>query len=555
MEASLNCNLSKCSSSALFGQRLRWPLTIAAISAAAFLVSWAMGWCHPAVPFVHDDFSHLLVADTLRHGRLANPAPVLWQPFQSFHVLVQPSYASKFPLGPGGLLALGWCLFGSPNAGIWLGAGLCAGAMTWALAGCMSRPWAALIGMLFALHPGIHHAWSLSFLNGYLSAASGALVAGAVMRLRRRIRNCDAILFGVGVAGLALTRPFEGLCFTIFATLLLAFWWSKQLLMEQVRRWYRLAPWAAIPIVCALAVIAAHNWATTGNVARMAYQLHEAQYGVAPLSILQSPKNPEMEDQRSQDVPPTVTAFHHGWSMETYLKRNHLRGWFAGVAERVFVVVHLWGWLFCIFAVVFLVRQRRALLPIATCVMAALLAATLVPWFYAHYFAPSLVWMVLLTAVGLRTALHRYFVDRRHRRWCVAGILMLQFLCMGYEIMHSVARPMDWSDQRQALIEDLGRSGGQHLILVRYHAVHNVHHEWVYNGADLEGTNVLWARSWRDDLDVQLRHRWQDQRQIWLLQFDANDRPQLNKIDKQSWPWIGNSLDSTPLKVAVAIHS
>ncbi len=68
--------------------------------ALAFCVSLGMSWSRLPAPSCHDEFSHLLVADTLRHARLANPAPELWQPFQSFHVLVNPSYASKFPWDP-----------------------------------------------------------------------------------------------------------------------------------------------------------------------------------------------------------------------------------------------------------------------------------------------------------------------------------------------------------------------------------------------------------------------------------------------------------------------
>jgi len=76
---------------------------------------------HPApVPDIYDEFSHLLVADTLRHLRLANPAHALQQFFETFFVLQQPAYSSIYPVGQGLGLAIGWTLFGTPWAGVML---------------------------------------------------------------------------------------------------------------------------------------------------------------------------------------------------------------------------------------------------------------------------------------------------------------------------------------------------------------------------------------------------------------------------------------------------
>ena len=130
--------------------RLPWWLCLLGVSALAFCISLSMSWSRMPVPNCHDEFSNLLVADTLSHGRLANQAPAIWQPFQSFHVLVNPSYSSKFPLGPGALLALGYWLFGTPALVFGSAPPLCAAAVTWAAAGCMPRRWAVLAGLLLA---------------------------------------------------------------------------------------------------------------------------------------------------------------------------------------------------------------------------------------------------------------------------------------------------------------------------------------------------------------------------------------------------------------------
>jgi hypothetical protein len=72
---------------------------------------------HPMpVPDIYDEFGHLLVADTLRHFRLANPSHPMRRFFETFFVLQEPTYSSIYPIGQGLVLAIGRMIFGYPWA-------------------------------------------------------------------------------------------------------------------------------------------------------------------------------------------------------------------------------------------------------------------------------------------------------------------------------------------------------------------------------------------------------------------------------------------------------
>ena len=75
---------------------------------------------------------------------------------------------------------------------------------------------------------------------------------------------------------------------------------------------------------------------------------------------------------------------------------------------------------------------------------------------------------------------------------------------------------------RAHLLSRLIYSGGRHLVFVRYKPNHFIADEWVYNGADIDGARVVWARDMGTERNEELVRYFKD-RHAWLL--EADERP------------------------------
>ncbi|MGH7713871.1 MAG: hypothetical protein ACREOG_21505, partial [Gemmatimonadaceae bacterium] len=147
----------------------------------AAAITFLRGW--PAIPVVHDESSFVLAGDTFAHGRLTNPPPPFPEHFATFHALVRPSYASKYPPAQGLMLALGQVLTGHPIVGVWLSAGILSATLTWMLLAWFAPGralWGSLLVMLMLAGGTGETYWLSSFWGGTVAATGGALVYGAL---------------------------------------------------------------------------------------------------------------------------------------------------------------------------------------------------------------------------------------------------------------------------------------------------------------------------------------------------------------------------------------
>ena len=455
-------------------------------------------------PSIHDEFSHLLLSDTLAHGRLANPPHPLWRHFESIHILQQPHYASMYPPAQGCFLAIGQVLFGSPWVGVLFSVGLMCGAICWMLQGWFPPAWALFGTLIVILKICLTGIWINSYLGGAPSAIGAALVLGAMVRRRH------PAVFALGLVLLMNSRPFEG---SLLGLLALVYLFRTRTLTRQF-----ILPVVYV-LIPALLLSGYYNFRVTGNPVLMPYMLNRATYGwpenlgFLPPKKLAPLNNGPMEAMRLKELDNRKIYTDPKLFMDN-LDTKVFDNWtyFAGPLLTL--------------PLLFIYRRKRTR-PLLY-FLAAMLALNLFQMvLYPYHLGPAVPLYFGAVLLGVRTLY--VVIKRRSPAAARAALLVLPCSLLAIGAMKEFAPELRvplayWEnghephrDARADVETYLNDWPGQQLVIVRYAPWHDPAQEWVYNRADIDRSKIVWARELSNNSDLL---KYFANRTKWLLKAD-----------------------------------
>lgn len=514
----------------------RKALAVAITGVSAIVLRLAiLPLCPIPQPFVPDDFSFLLSADTFLHGRLTNRTPAMWVHFESFHITMTPTYTSMYFPAEGLILAAGKVLLGHPWFGLLCVSGLMCAAICWMLQAWLPPTWAFLGGILAVLRLCLFSYWINTYTGaGLISALGGALVLGSLLRFMKTPKSCYALLLAAGIILLLLTRPYEGFLLCFPAAILLIIW----LFCGKNRPgFHALVRCTAVPltmIIAAVVWMGYYDYRAFGSPLTLPYTINRQTYAVAPYYVWQA-QRPEPVYRHE-----VMRRFYCETELINFTPLHSFSGFFPETLSKVKWCILFFTGFALLPPLLMLPRvfRDRRIRFLVVCLLMLMTGMLIQIYFLPHYVAP---FTVVFYAIGLQAMRHlRIWSPGRKPVGLVIVrlIVVLCFLIPGIRLFPSFFHlklaewpagqwsmvwygPDHFGIERARIEAKLGQLSGKQLVIVRYSSEHYPLDEWVYNSSDIDGSKVIWAREMDAANNLELIHYYKD-RHVWLVQPDLH---------------------------------
>jgi len=366
----------------------------------------------------------------------------------------------------------------------------------------------------YGCHDGAYRTLQLldEFLLGRRNCG-GCLLLGTLPRLARQVKPIHAGIAAFSLVLLANTRPYEGLVFSGATFFALLYWRKRQRRSVKELLALRCVIPFALVFGSGLVFTGYYNYRVTGSPLQMPYYLYSRDYAAAPEMIIFPERKPPVYRHAEME------KYYMGPDLADYRKARSNPTRHVSYALEFYTPVL---YLFPIAIAILLVPSYRvySATAIAICVGCSFLIDDS-KW--PHYIAAGVGLLAIVVIYGFR--LMRVTSKRLGPSFVMIFVALMcaqLAYCHLFEPPTFPERNTGDTSLRDSVAQSCLKQGGRHLILVHYSADHDFNHEYVYNSANIDASDIVWAHDMGKEKNQELVDYYHNSRKVWLWQPDTD---------------------------------
>lgn len=440
-------------------------------------------------------------------------------------------------------------------------------ALFWMLTGWTKFRWAILGTLLMLFLVGIDSYWAQSYWGGMAAATGGALFFGGFRRLFEKLSYKTTLLMVLGSVILVNSRPFEGSVMMLPALAVLLFRLlrggdnsAKQKLLQVV------LPGLLLTGI-ALSFMLYYNFKVTGSVLKLPYSEHTRQYYPNPLFIFQSKDESSIgghdrlrEFNEQFKVPPLLENVNEFLNLPDAVYLRFICAFFLLIIIVPYFLLSPPLTILLYASVPAIIKKDKWTAFIFLTVLFTFFCMSLAVWWDSyHYSAPLTCCFCLLLTESLRQFVISGKADKSNLKnsiVCVslAGLIAAsiiysqiypaqQIFIANNSVLPNAKLKESLADgkyfrltipERATYVKSeiekaVKQLPDKYLAIVSYDKNYTFHDEIVYNRANLEAAEIIWAHSLSVEKDARLINYYADRKVLLIKisdsQFEINPLP------------------------------